>query len=314
MTTRCSETEPAGAALPLPNDSGEQPRGPTPRALDAAMAAGGGAAAASSAHDPPALIKSVLTASATAPGNEGYRLADDAMLVVVHDGSGRIIDLSGNVSAVTESGAAMLELALRHGTSFACRTLAARYRIGEDVIRADLETLFRSLEGQRVLVPATAATGNRSLRRALSFMLYPLVLACAARPLRWTPTRAWLLISWAFLATRAFGWTNTTRIWARAAARLNAARAADALDRAAVATIDTAVASAIARHPLPMSCKERALTAWVLARAAGVPARMQLGIELFPFGLHCWCEHESQIIADRYEGRCDRYTPILTYG
>jgi hypothetical protein len=122
-----------------------------------------------------------------------------------------------------------------------------------------------------------------------------------------------LLVTLAFLTIRAFNWANTIRIWDRAGARLGAAEG-HAFDAASVAVIDSSVLRAIARHPLNISCKERALTAWVLARATGIPARMQLGIDLFPFGMHCWCEHGSHIIADRYEGRCDRYTPILTYG
>lgn len=264
--------------------------------------------------DAAALIKCVLTASSNPPGNGAFRLADDVLLVIVHDGSGRLIDLSGNVSAVTESGAAMLELALRHGTDAACRSLADRYRVSEDVIRADIDTLFRSLAGQRILTSGTAPAETFSLRRTLSWLVYPLVVLCAKRPTQRTGMRASLLAAVAFFATRAFGWTNTTRVWGRANATLSSARRAETFDRAAVATIDSAVIRAIAAHPLPVSCKERALTAWVLARAAGAPARLQLGVDLFPFGLHCWCECESQIVADRYEGRCDRFTPIASYG
>jgi hypothetical protein len=208
----------------------------------------------------------------------------------------------------------MLELAIRHGADAACRSLADRYRVSEDVIRADIDTLFRSLAGQGVLVSGTAPAETFSLRRTLSWLVYPLVVLCAKRPTQRTGMRASLLTAVAFFATRAFGWTNTIRVWGRASAKLSFARRAETFDRAAVATIDSAVTRAIAAYPLPVSCKERALTAWVLARAAGAPARLQLGVDLFPFGLHCWCECESQIIADRYEGRCDRFTPIASYG
>jgi hypothetical protein len=257
------------------------------------------------------LIKSVLTASDNA---EQVRLADDVLLMIVHDGSGRLIDLSGQVSAVTQSGAAMLELALRGGSDSACKILAARYGVAEDVIRADLESLFKLLENQGTLVPASATADKRSLSRTFAGMAYPLVAICARRPLRGTIVKAYLLTLWAFVATRALGWGNAMQVWDRVGARLASTRDKRKCDPAVEAAIDAAVTRAIAGHPLTVNCKERALTAWVLARAAGLPARVQLGITLFPFGLHCWCENGAVIIADRYEGRCDRYTPILTYG
>jgi hypothetical protein len=109
-----------------------------------------------------------------------------------------------------------------------------------------------------------------------------------------------------------FGWTDTVRVWDRAGAEL--IKSKDVAASGVLDAIDSVVTTVMARHPFTVSCKERALCCWVLARAAGIPARIRLGVDLFPFGLHCWCEHETRIVADRFEGRCDRYTPILVYG
>jgi hypothetical protein len=128
------------------------------------------------------------------------------------------------------------------------------------------------------------------------------------------PAKAWLLMSLAFVATRVFGWTNTIRAWDHAGARLIVSRSGLEAEPDILATIESVVTRMIARNPLTVSCKERALCCWALARAGGISATVQLGIDLFPFSLHCWCEYESQIIADRYEGRCDRYTTIIVYG
>jgi hypothetical protein len=51
------------------------------------------------AYSEPEVIRSVPTAMPL--GTEGFRLADDVILLLVHDGSGRITDLSGQVAAVT---------------------------------------------------------------------------------------------------------------------------------------------------------------------------------------------------------------------
>jgi hypothetical protein len=257
-------------------------------------------------------IAAVMTASNTVSDAAEYRLADDVLLLSVDDGSGRLIDLAGSSSALTPSAAAILDFALRQRSDLACATLATRYRVGEDVIRRDMDGLIQSLLAKGFLMPA--ATARRTTpRQRLAWLAYPLALLWTRNPLRWTGAKAFLLMTLTFFSVRAFNWTNTVRVLERASAKGSASRTQSS-DPVIATTIETAVLRAIARHPLTVSCKERALTAWVLARAAGLPAHVQLGIDLFPFGMHCWCQHGPQIIADRYEGRCDRYTPILTYG
>ena len=255
-------------------------------------------------------IRSVMTSSPT--GSDRWRLPGGVVLILVHDGTGRLIDLDGSISALTESGATMLELALREGFEPACHRLAFRYGVDAECLRADMQVFFRELVAQKSLIPPGMTLRRRPLRRFLSWTAYPIVFLMARQPTRWMPTKAWLLLTLIFFATRLFGWTNAIRVWDLAGSTLMAKRAV--ADPDIVTAIDSVVTRTMARHLLPVSCKERALCCWVLARAGGVPARVQLGIDLFPFGLHCWCEHESKIIADRYEGRCDRYTPLRVYG
>jgi hypothetical protein len=256
------------------------------------------------------LIRAVISAREATGPSGAERLADDVILLVVHDGSGRLIDFSGDVFAVTETGAMMLELALRDGSEAACRILAARYRLDAAQVRADMEGLFGTLRERHLLVPATSARGRRQVRPRLSWLVGALVKACVRLPASWMTTKAWLLISLAFGATRLFGWSHTIDAWDHAISPKSPI--GDPSPRV-LSAMGLAVSRALACHPLPVACKERALAAWALARAGGIPAEIVLGVDLFPFGLHCWCAHGAFILADRYEGRCDRYTPLLVY-
>ena len=79
-----------------------------------------------------------------------------------------------------------------------------------------------------------------------------------------------------------------------------------------VQTIDAAVRGAASRHAFSVECKERSLSCWSLARAAGLPATVVLGINLFPVAGHCWCESGPWTLSD-YEDRCQNFTPVVRY-
>jgi hypothetical protein len=268
-------------------------------------------------HPGASVIRSVVSGSQP-DGNRtgGYRLAPDVLLVTVHDGSGRLLDLAGSVFTVSETGAAMLEAALQAREDAACEKLAARFNVDPEQVRADMTALLTDLERQRLVSPPGVRHRHvPSLGSAFAWLIAPIVLACARSRRRWTGMRIWLLLTVAYFATRLFGWTNTIRVWRRClVCDPHTIPMSPGEDSQMLADIDQAVARAIARHALNMGCKERALCCWTLADAAGFPAKIVLGIDLFPFALHCWCESRSRILADRYEGHCDRYTPILAYG
>jgi hypothetical protein len=38
-----------------------------------------------------------------------------------------------------------------------------------------------------------------------------------------------------------------------------------------------------------------------------------VGIDLFPLASHAWCESGGRIVGDRYDGSCERYTPVISY-
>ena len=232
-------------------------------------------------------------------------------MIVAEDGSGRLLDLSGEVLAISPSGVRMLECVLSQGVEDAFRKLALAYGVDEARIRLDLVAFLELLNVRHLLVqPGREVATASTMVTMLSWLMAPAILACKFMPQRLILAKAHLLLAMAFISTRLFGWANAVRVWRWAAgpSRNGAANG----DRATLDAIDRQVAHALATHPLSVSCKERALCCHVLARAAGAQSRVVVGIDLLPFALHCWCESNARILADD-AGNCDRFTPVLSY-
>jgi len=259
----------------------------------------------------PSLIRSLHSFSPETTDKDNYRLGSDVLLLIVHDGTARILDLGGNVCAISETGTMMLESVLRDGVDRASMTLAAYFGTAVERIRHDTDLLLHDLVRQGLLVAPGIRQPDRSLRARCSAFIAPIVAMCVRSPIRSLRVKASLLLGLSYISNRMLGWAITVEIWKRVTSLVSAKkelREAETLD-----TIDAVVAEAMAVFPLNVGCKERALCCWALTRAAGIPARIVLGIDLFPFALHCWCEYGSRVLADRSEGRCDRYTPIMAY-
>ena len=262
------------------------------------------------------LIKCVMSSRMQdATASDGYGLPENVFLVVAEDGTGRLLDLAGNVCAITTTGTAMLEMVLR-GQDFgaACQTLADRFHADLHQVHRDMKAFLLNLERQHLLVPP-GSTRRRtwSVGRKLCWLIAPILYLCAFKPDRWLKAKAWVLLTVAYLSTRAFGWPNTLSVWELCTSASQGRPGESSDDAGMLSTIDAVATRAITRHPLNLGCRERALCCQALARAAELPAKIVLGIDLFPFALHCWCESGSRILADRYEGRCDRYTPLAVY-
>ena len=263
------------------------------------------------------MIRTVLTASQCPAGPASpYRLAPEVLLVMVEDGSARIIDLDGAVAALDATATTMMEAALRSGEAGAVAELAGAFGVEPRRITTDLRAVLGDLTVRGVLRSAAAGPPRRA--RQTRHRVASALSTLAARRARVGRTRgiqAWSALTAAYLSLRLVGWSGTLGAWCapERPGSGNARRAAENgtgdLDAIAVA-----VTRAVARHPFPLACKERALAAFALARAAGLPARIVLGISLFPLALHAWCESGGQIIADQLDGYCDRYTPLRIYG
>jgi hypothetical protein len=213
--------------------------------------------------------------------------------VVLHqqDGQARLLDFArGRFYALDEPGNRLLSLALAAGPTEAVRRVAAEYGVETDRVRKDWDTLLRALRRNR-LVTAEAAP-HRPGRP----------------PGRLTVA---LLLAVAWFSLRLLGWAGAIRLWRRWGRRR--ARPHTAPEGETVRAVDHAVRGAAARHPLNARCKERALVCWHLLRAhAGLPARLVVGVELYPFRAHAWVECDHWVLTDD-PGSCEVFTPVACY-
>src|SRR5271166_4017488 len=162
------------------------------------------------------LITSVLSSSEKPIHHNNYRLAKNVVLLMVKDGTARLLDLEGGFYATTVTGARILEAVLQQGADLACQTLAAEFRIDARKLKADMDLFLLALQRKRLLVaPHSKRLQRRSPTKLCSWLMVP-ILYIANRALRKSPEkRAGTLLTVAYAATRLFGWTNTVGIWKR---------------------------------------------------------------------------------------------------
>jgi len=266
------------------------------------------------------VISAVLTASQcrAQPGSL-YRLAPEVLLVMVDDGSARIVDLDGAVAALDATAATMVEAVLRLGETGAGAELADGFGVEPRRIRTDLHAVLGDLVAQGVLCsgPSRLHWRARQIRRRVASALSAVAVRWVGVGGTWE-VRAWGALTLARLLLWMSGWSFTIGAWSAPgrAGWGTAGRVARSGNEGAgdLDAIAIAVTRVVARYPFPLDCKERALAAFALARASGLPARIVLGISLFPLALHAWCESGGEVVADQFDGYCDRYTPIRVYG
>jgi hypothetical protein len=239
-----------------------------------------------------------------------YRLMPDVTLVLVEDGTARLLNMGGSFFALSESGTAMIRGLLEMGRSATVGALADRYQVRSDRIEADVDSLLEQLLRGGLLQPLGQRRRGLAEKSAAGSAL--LIVPClgAIRALTFGWVRAPLVLTLAKLAVACFGWARTVAAWQRALPRFSASAV---VEESTVRSVDRVVCRTAAGHPLPMACKERGLSCWTLASWAGVPATLVIGIELFPLGGHCWCEAGPFILSD-HNDRCEEYVPVIRYG
>jgi hypothetical protein len=241
-----------------------------------------------------------------------YALAPDVVLVIVEDATSRLLDMGGRFYGMPALSTAMLTGALRDGSDEAARRLADEYGVPTERVRADLDRFLGDL-AVRGLVIAPGARVCRSLRAGdLAAGAVLLAARAARRALRpWPTAWAWALVTLARLSLRALGWARTvTIVRTLGTPEPGAGARGDWAD--AVARTDELVRAIAARHVLMLECKERAMGCWALLRSAGWPAELVVGVDLFPFLGHCWCESGAWTVSDD-RSRCERFVPVIRY-
>ena len=239
-----------------------------------------------------------------------YRLALDVLLVMLDDGSARVLNLSGNCYAISPIGAEMLYHALSEGEENSAETLSSKYDAPIATIVDDQSSFLQSLERRRLIYRAQGRP-QRDLHR-ISALAIQSVLKAIRAAVRSPDRRAWFLLTAARLSmvlgfdASVSGW-RPQRAWNPSKEHRRDASASE---------INEIVRSSAARHFLHITCKERALVCWTLLHWYGLQSKLVVGVELFPFSGHCWCEVQTKnavVILSDYPERAQRFVPVMTY-
>jgi len=246
------------------------------------------------------------------PDDDGaYGLSEGVILVPVRDGSARLLDLDGRFYAVSAIGAQMLQETLARGPAAAVQQIANRYAVNPRQVQTDLRAFLDALKAQRLVGSSSARPGVRRPRVTPASLLVGPALDFVNRFLRPWDIRARVLLPLASLSLRVFGWTRTVAVWTQCRSA-EAGSVVEGNTAAIVKAIDEAVSGAVTKHLSLMTCRERALSCWTLARAAGLPATIVVGINLFPLAAHCWCESGPWTLGDDPDF-CKQYIPVARY-
>jgi hypothetical protein len=119
--------------------------------------------------------------------------------------------------------------------------------------------------------------------------------------------RAMAALGLSRLSFAVFGWKATIRAW-----RSRFPEAQGVVHPAQAQEIDAVVRRVSARNWIGADCKERALSCFSLARAAGLPASVHVGVALYPLGGHCWSKIGDILVSDDAE-RCGKFLPVFRY-
>lgn len=257
------------------------------------------------------MITAMLSPASVSQGGQGvYVLAPHARLLLVQDDTARLLDLDGAFCALSPTGTALLCASLQHDLDTAVQSVATAYRVDAQQVRHDLSLFLADLAYKRLIYPTASPPLPGAKRDARwSSRLLRTLLRHVKASTALGPTRVGLVLALAYVSIRLLGLAHTITVWQQAfpPPRRSAARL-----HSVARDIDETVRTMVARHPLPLTCKERALGCWALLRAAGFPAELVIGIELFPLASHCWCEMEADVLTDDAD-RCRRFTPVWRY-
>lgn len=243
---------------------------------------------------------------AAAAGGPDYALEPDAALLVTTFGHAFVLNMADRFYAIPPVGAAMLRQTLRRGEDSALSDIVDRYDVDQCVAQADLRRLLDDLRRRGVL--RRRGDPPKSPPRAFGATLVAGLARRVPGTVRSATGQARAVLVLARVSFLLFGWSATLTAWRRLAPSRPARRRGETPD-----AIDDAVRSVAARLPLGASCKERALGAWAMARFAGLPATLIVGVVQHPLGAHAWCETANAKVLGDDAAICRRYLPVFRY-
>jgi hypothetical protein len=218
-----------------------------------------------------------------------WRLRPQVTLIV-QDETVRVLDTRGGTFyALGRLGTRMLLAALRGGSGAMARRLADEYQVPASEVSADWAALVGQLTAAGLAEPVRPKSRGPALPGRFG---------------------VWFRLALARLCFALLGWEKTVRLWSRAARRDGVRPPAGW--EAIVARVDELVNTCASRHVLNPQCKERALVSWRLLTGLGLPARLVMGVMLYPFAAHAWAECAGRIVGDDL-ARCEQFVPVAVH-
>ena len=255
------------------------------------------------------MITNIISAELELTLKTEYCLAPNVVLLSLQDGTARLLDLGGNFYALSQTAATMLIETLKGDTARASYHIASIYEVDQERLLCDLRTLLCELEAKKLICqrdhPFTPSYGSR----ITSMLLRGLLRYLQTCPFS-LKIKVWMLLTLAYFSICLLGWPATVTAWQRFMKGKVPYQKSE--EGAATAIIHETLLSVKSSHLLPVACKECALSCWFLLRAAGLPARLVVGMMLCPLASHCWCEIGASVVGDE-EDKCQQFTPILSY-
>lgn len=254
------------------------------------------------------MAATIITHDTIPPGDapDAIVLSPHAALVLVDDGSPVLLDMNGDFYGISDIGVAMLTLSLERGQRAAAEEIAARYGVDTGRVAADLDALLAGLAARGV-IRRRHGQGRRAPRTGAAGLLAGL-LGMTFRITRRPRARAAAALALSRLSFALFGWNATVDAWRTRFPAPQAGAPLGTVDP----RIDQDVRDLAARNWMGVDCKERALSCFAMARAAGLPAQLNIGIALFPLGGHCWCTSGETVLGDGQD-RAQPYIPVFRF-
>lgn len=219
------------------------------------------------------------------------RLRPGVLLCTQNDRRSVIFDENrGRFFALDEIGTRLLQRSMQSNPDQAIRAVAKLFHVSPDLVSEDWQTLWRKLQHEKLIAQDHVCITSRKVP---------------------STCKLFILLTWAWISLRLFGWSRSIRFWRSKCCRQFSGSINQANDL--ILAVDRAVTEAAAQHWLNTECKERSLVAWlILTRDIGVPAELIIGVNFYPFHAHAWVESNSLTVTD-HAVICETYTPIARY-
>jgi len=237
----------------------------------------------------------------------GVVLPPDVVVLHARDGSMRLLDLRGSFFVLDAKTGRVLRALLESGIEQATTVIAQAQALDLSSAREDVEGFVAELKRTRLLQADVGSAVGHTRKRALVLRTVAAALAGSmTEPTRFGRRLLFLIklvLTWA-------SWEDAVEMCATLTHRRPSTRYGG--PATTLSALDHLVRRLTARHPLRAECKERALLFWTMAHQLGFAVDLVVGVRLYPFEGHCWCEHTGNVLSDEAD-RCVLFQPVRRY-